>query len=81
MPKKNGGDEDEVEGVRRDETRRWPRRGKYDEAGRAEHKKKVTAMREYLRRDLKEFLQALGVTESDPEYEQFVAIWREFHES
>jgi len=73
--------EREIEGSRKSQEKRWPKRGAFDEAGREEHAKKLAAARAYLRRPLKEFLEALEITEADPDYEELAAIWREFHES
>ena len=73
--------QEEIETHRRSQEKRWPKRGAFDEAGREEHAKKLAAARAYLRRPLKEFLEALEITEADPDYEELAAIWREFHES
>jgi len=73
--------ERDIQKHRKAQEKRWPRRGAFDEAGREERAKKLAAARAYLRRPLREFLEAIEVTEADPEYEEFAAIWREFHES
>jgi len=78
---KKPGKEEEIWAHRRSQVKRWPKRGAFDEAGREQHAKKLAAARAYLRRPLKEFLEALEITEADPEYEELAAIWREFHES
>jgi hypothetical protein len=74
-------DEPDIEKHRKAQEKRWRKRGAYDEAGQEERAKKLAAARAYLRRPLREFLEAVEINESDPEYEQFAAIWREFHES
>lgn len=73
--------EDDIQKHRKAQEKRWRKRGAYDEAGQEDHAKKLAKMRAYLRRPLREFLEAVGVTEANPEYDQFAAIWREFHES
>ena len=73
--------ERDIQKHRKAEENRWRKRGAFDEAGREEHAKKLAAARAYLRRPLREFLEAIEITEADPEYEEFAAIWRAFHES
>jgi hypothetical protein len=80
MAEKPGRDE-EIERSRKAQERHLRKRGSFDEAGREERAKKLAAARAYLRRPLREFLEAIEITEADPEYEEFAAIWREFHES
>jgi hypothetical protein len=73
--------ERDIQKHRKAEEKRWRKRGAFDEAGREEQAKKLAAARAYLRRPLREFLEAIEITEADPEYEEFAAIWRAFHES
>ncbi len=43
-------------------------------------RQKLAAARKWLRLPLADFLREVGISESDPEYKEFVAIWSEFHE-
>ncbi len=62
-----------------EEQKKWSKRGKHDREAIEERKKKLAAARKYLRKDLHAFLEAVGITENDPEYDELVAVWREFH--
>ena len=39
---------------------------------------KLAAARKWLRLPLREFLEQMGISESDHAYDQIVAIWRDF---
>jgi hypothetical protein len=52
---------------------------KHKHVDKEKRKEMLAKARKWLSAPLEDFLREMEITESDPEYPELVAIWREFH--